>query len=724
MTTLTQHLSFRRLSPRRLFSDTPEESLRLRLLTLLTVGWVCLALSWVTGSPMIPTVAATVAVIGHWVSWRRGWWLRQVRTGAIVLSIIVLAVLARNDLVNGIAGDRLPVAEYLLLILGIFSFGLRTRGGLYAQWTLGGLILYFVSERAFDQAFVGFLIVFLGLFLTFFAMAFMEDQLSIARVHWPEGQLGRFWFWLGIVGGGLLVCSALAFTLLPPDYRGGAGSRRVGIIPFMGEAGSLDSAPQALLDRPEADPEGQEPSNVTGVGGTDESTDASRDLRASPAEGFEGRKVSPEPGDVVMHVRSKVTSYWRGRLFDEFDGQTWRRSNASVVGPGLPFYKDYYWQAFFLEQDQHQSLFAGYNPVLILPQEMRAYGSLVEGSTYAVLSQRPSLSSARVRTDRAGRRERRYLSLPPASSQRLRQLANEIVAESPRPFERLWLIVSHLRQHHSYDATAQNQLKLSSSLDEFLVDGTSGTSLDFASATVLLARAAGIPARLAVGYLPGRFDPFSGTHKVRRKDVHAWAEVRFARHGWVSFDGTPRPELDVFTSGKLRGFGGTAYIFHTRVGGGLYQVLRSEASDAKRRISDALEGSGGAIKIAAAIVAALVLGMVAYWALRSRSKRPRAGPRYSRLPGEGRREILQTYQRMERLLRRRGLQPRKTSQTLRGYAEIAAQHFGRAVPEVEWITRAAWSAAYDPAASGTELAQQAAERLMRLRRSSALPRQA
>ena len=483
--------------------------------------------------------------------------------------MVVLIILARDDFVNGLAGDRLPIAQSLLLLLGIFSFGLRTRGELYAQWTLSGLILYFVSERAFDQTFVGFLIVFLGLFLTFFAMAFLEDQLSIARVHWPEGQLGRFWFWLGIVGGGLLVCSALAFTLLPPDYRGGPSSRRVGIIPFLGEAGTGETSPQALLS-PEPQAQPQEAPRASQVGEAQEIPNAPIGPRAATAESFESRKVTPEPRDVVMHVRSKVTSYWRGRLFDDFDGQIWRRSDAPVVGRALPHFKEYYWQAFFLEQEQRQSLFAGYNPVLVLPREMRAPGSLVEGSTYSVLSQRPALSSSRVRGDRAGRRDAKYLSLPSSSSQSLRRLANEIVGDASTPFQQIWLIVSYLRQHHGYDATAQNQLELSGSVDKFLVDGTSGTSLDFASATVLLARAAGIPARLAVGYLPGKFDPFSGTHNVRRKDAHAWAEVRFARHGWVAFDGAPRPELDVFTSGKLRGFGGTAYIFHTRVGGRLY----------------------------------------------------------------------------------------------------------------------------------------------------------
>ena len=39
------------LSYSRIFSDTPEESLRLRTLVMLAVLWVALSLNWLTGAP-------------------------------------------------------------------------------------------------------------------------------------------------------------------------------------------------------------------------------------------------------------------------------------------------------------------------------------------------------------------------------------------------------------------------------------------------------------------------------------------------------------------------------------------------------------------------------------------------------------------------------------------------------------------------------------------------
>ena len=705
----------RRLATIRVFTDRPEESLRLRVLILAILVWVALSLNWVTGSPIIPLGASILAVAGHWVSWR---WRRSplgYRSLVIVIAIIGLSIATREDFVSALTTDRLPIAEYLLLISAISSFGVRTRGGLYAQLALSGLVLFFVSERAFDTTFVGFLIVFLGLFLTFSAMAFMADQISIARVHWPEGQLGRFWFWLGIVGGGLLVCSALAFTLMPPDYRGHAGSQRVGVMPFMGESASLDTPSQAVLEPPSTDGEQDLTAGLVGQPHDDEEARPGG-IGASTSEEFRGPSSTADPRDTVMHVRSPVSSYWRGRLFDRFDGQTWLRSKDRVLDRIRARYDNFYWQAYFLERDQLGSFFVGYNPVrAIVPEEVGQQGHLLDGSIYSVLSQRPELTSATVRADRVGRLDDKYLSLPP-SSRRVRELAEDIVGDAQTPFLQLWLIVSYLRQHHSYDITATDQLQLSRSTDEFLIDGTTGTSLDFASATVLLARAAGLPARLAAGYLPGRFDPFSGTHRVRSQDAHAWAEVNFAQNGWVAFDGTPRPELEVFTSGNLRGFGGSAYIFQTRVGGGLYQVLQSGASTATDQIASSLRGRSGLIGAVAGIIAAVGLASAALWVLWSRSRRETRAWQYSRLSGEGRSQVLQTYERVERLLRRKGLQPRERGQSIRDYMDIAAQRLDNARSELEWFMRAAWVAAYDPIGPSPEFAHEALERLSELRR--------
>lgn len=67
-----------------------------------------------------------------------------------------------------------------------------------------------------------------------------------------------------------------------------------------------------------------------------------------------------------------------------------------------------------------------------------------------------------------------------------------------------------------------------------------GTSEQFATAFVLMARSVGLPARLAVGYRPGEIRSDEHRVVVRRSDAYAWPEVALSGVGWVAFDPTPQ----------------------------------------------------------------------------------------------------------------------------------------------------------------------------------------
>lgn len=72
---------------------------------------------------------------------------------------------------------------------------------------------------------------------------------------------------------------------------------------------------------------------------------------------------------------------------------------------------------------------------------------------------------------------------------------------------------------------------------DFLGRTKRGTSEQFAAAYVLMARSAGIPARLVVGFRQPKADG-SGVHVVRNRDAFAWPEVAVAGIGWVPLDPT------------------------------------------------------------------------------------------------------------------------------------------------------------------------------------------
>jgi transglutaminase-like putative cysteine protease len=55
---------------------------------------------------------------------------------------------------------------------------------------------------------------------------------------------------------------------------------------------------------------------------------------------------------------------------------------------------------------------------------------------------------------------------------------------------------------------------------------------------VVMARSVRIPARLAVGYAMGHYDPQRGAYVVTEKDGHAWPELCFPGYGWIAFEPT------------------------------------------------------------------------------------------------------------------------------------------------------------------------------------------
>lgn len=66
----------------------------------------------------------------------------------------------------------------------------------------------------------------------------------------------------------------------------------------------------------------------------------------------------------------------------------------------------------------------------------------------------------------------------------------------------------------------------------------SGYCVQFASAMAVMARVMGIPARVAIGFLPGTQHK-DGTWTVTLADAHAWPELYFNGVGWIRFEPTP-----------------------------------------------------------------------------------------------------------------------------------------------------------------------------------------
>jgi transglutaminase-like putative cysteine protease len=75
-------------------------------------------------------------------------------------------------------------------------------------------------------------------------------------------------------------------------------------------------------------------------------------------------------------------------------------------------------------------------------------------------------------------------------------------------------------------------------LDEFLFRRRLGFCEHYAASFATLMRAAGIPARVVVGYLGGEYNEFGNFFVIRQADTHAWCEVWLAENGWTRIDPT------------------------------------------------------------------------------------------------------------------------------------------------------------------------------------------
>src|SRR5439155_17454307 len=76
-------------------------------------------------------------------------------------------------------------------------------------------------------------------------------------------------------------------------------------------------------------------------------------------------------------------------------------------------------------------------------------------------------------------------------------------------------------------------------LEHFLFESKRGYCEQFSGAYAAMARAIGLPARVAVGFTAGELDPTTGEYVVKGFNGHAWPEVYLDGFGWVAFEPTP-----------------------------------------------------------------------------------------------------------------------------------------------------------------------------------------
>lgn len=387
--------------------------------------------------------------------------------------------------------------------------------------------------------------------------------------------------------------------------------------------------------------------------------------------------------DVVLRVRAAQPRYWRGVTYDEWDGRRWRATGptrsvtwASEVlhldpgagdpvagGPGAgpaaagapPAAREE--QVFTAVAGGLDVLVAAWRPVEVTAGVRSAVvgddGSLQldapigAGATWRVVSEVVSPSADDLRRADPGQ-------LPAGSAvlaryaveddvdPRVAELARTITADvAPTAYDRVRALEAWMAANITYSRDIPVLPEGRDAVHELLFASRRGFCEQIGTAMVVMLRSLGVPARLAVGYVPGERDASTGEWVSRASDAHAWAEVYFPGIGWQGFDPTasvpldpggapPEPARAGGVPGWLAGVGllGWAAVVATGVGLALVAVLVGRRLRVMRSTLDPATAGpqGGAVSMAAAAQrrydrcgAALGLAWSASWTIREKA---------------------------------------------------------------------------------------------------------
>lgn len=284
-------------------------------------------------------------------------------------------------------------------------------------------------------------------------------------------------------------------------------------------------------------------------------------LWGAPADAFTGRtgiSDSLEPGALsslalddtpVMRVRfdgaipEARDRYFRGLVFWWFDGARWAGKDA-LSGFNQP--------PVLLPNDPGVAY-----EVIIEPTDQRwlfaldAPSASVDGATltgdFQLRREQPLSQVTRYRvTSHFGYRmqpeldrlQRRLgLQTPGGFNPRATELAERWAASNPGDARAISAQVLALF-NADFIYTLEPPLLARDSVDDFLFSTRAGFCEHFASAYAFMMRAAGIPARVVIGFQGGIVNRAGGYLVLRRSDAHAWNEIWIAGEGWVRVDPT------------------------------------------------------------------------------------------------------------------------------------------------------------------------------------------
>jgi protein-glutamine gamma-glutamyltransferase len=297
-------------------------------------------------------------------------------------------------------------------------------------------------------------------------------------------------------------------------------------------------------------------------------------FKLSEGTGKTGMSDNMSPGDLAKLSQSselafrvefedknqippKSELYWRGLTFSSFDGKTWRPSqlpiladeNAAWSGYVLPSWaetqiqitkdKPIHYKVILEPTDKTwlYSLSVAYSrtTAIGLSRDFRLVSQVpvFQRFTYDAMQYKAIALDANLphwlRQDN--------LSLPSQGNPVARKMAQQWRQFYGSDVAYIQAVLSWFRKSPFY-YTLEPPLLGDNRIDDFLFKTKRGFCEHYSSSFAFLLRAAGIPARIVVGYQGGEWSPNKDSWQVRQMDAHAWVEAWLPNKGWIMLDPT------------------------------------------------------------------------------------------------------------------------------------------------------------------------------------------
>jgi transglutaminase-like putative cysteine protease len=272
-------------------------------------------------------------------------------------------------------------------------------------------------------------------------------------------------------------------------------------------------------------------------------------------QGATGVNDKLSPGSITRLAKSDITAfrvqfngdtppqseqYWRGLVFDTFDGREWSESKARSIAEDARNIDRSRPSYVITMQASYQ------NWLFTLADSSTKNKEVVRRSNGTLASYKPLKSRSKYLVDRltpsvykplSQRKFDRYTQLPETSNPQARQFGQQLRLEHSDNYQYAQAVLGHFNQNN-YFYTLKTTILGKDSIDEFLFTTREGYCEHYATAFVFLMRAGNVPARAIGGYLGGEINPFEDYVRVRELDAHAWAEIWVEDMGWVRVDPT------------------------------------------------------------------------------------------------------------------------------------------------------------------------------------------